>query len=73
LRQGWVQKKAQTSELQPGLQSLTTLFPAELYSYTEESEFNFNREAFEITAYSQGSNGKIIVNSVDVCFRAIFT
>ena len=28
-------------------------FP-ELYSYTEESEFKFNREAFEKTLFSQG-------------------
>jgi len=27
---------------------------AELYSYTEESEFKFNREAFETTLFSQG-------------------
>jgi len=40
---------------------LTILFPTELYSYTEEIEFKFNREAFEITAYSQGIIGKIII------------
>ena len=28
-------------------------FP-ELYSYTEENEFKFNREAFEKTLFSQG-------------------
>lgn len=38
------------------------LFPTELYSYTEESEFKLNREAFEITVYSQGIDGKIIIN-----------
>ena len=27
---------------------------SELYSYTEESEFKFNREAFEKTLFSQG-------------------
>ena len=53
-------------------------FPSELYSYTEESEFKFNREAFEITAYSQGSNGKIfnnitiITSIVDMSVLAIF-
>lgn len=40
---------------------LMILFPTELYSYTEEIEFKFNREAFEITAYSQGIIGKIII------------
>ena len=40
---------------------LTILFPTELYSYTEEIEFKFNREAFEITAYSQGIIGKILI------------
>lgn len=38
------------------------LFPTELYSYTEESEFKLNREAFEITVYSQGIDGKIVIN-----------
>lgn len=38
------------------------LFPTELYSYTEESEFKLNREAFEITVYSQSIDGKIIIN-----------
>lgn len=31
-------------------------FFAELYSYTEETEFKFNREAFETTLYSQGKH-----------------
>ena len=57
------QKKAQMPLVQP--YNSLFLFPTELYSYTEESEFKFNREAFEITA-SQGSNIKRIINIVDM-------
>ena len=58
------QKKAQMPLVQP-YNSLFS-FSTELYSYTEESEFKFNREAFEITTYSQGSNVKMIINIIDM-------
>ena len=51
-----IHRKRGSNVLNYNLQ-LTILFPTELYSYTEEWEFKFNREAFEITAYSQGNNG----------------